>query len=241
MRTQSILLAVLAFYAVPIQAFECAVSTFDKLLPSNATVNFATDVPAGGALNYSNPEFPVNDTGLPSLCAVSINVISSNESSFNFGLFLPERWNNRYIASGNGGFGGGINWNDMESNVLNGFAAVSTDTGHLSGAFDGAWALNKSESIIDWGYRAMHESILMGKQITEAYYNGVIQYSYYSGCSTGGRQGLKEIQMFPEDFDGVLAGAPAWWVSHLQPWSLEAGKKPNQFFSLRKTKFLTQF
>jgi feruloyl esterase len=66
----------------------------------------------------------------------------------------------------------------------------------------------------------------MGKKFTESYYNSAIQYSYYAGCSTGGRQGLKEIQMFPEDFDGVLVGAPAWWVIHLQPCSLEAGKKP---------------
>jgi feruloyl esterase len=71
----------------------------------------------------------------------------------NFVLFLPKIWNNRYIASGNGGFGGGINWNDMVSNVLNGFAAVSTDTGHLSGAFDATWALHRPELIIDWGYR----------------------------------------------------------------------------------------
>jgi len=128
------------------------------------------------------------------------------------------------MASGNGGFGGGINWNDMETNALNGFAAVSTDTGHLSISFDASWALNKPESIIDWGYRAMHESVVMGKAITEAYYNSKIKYSYYASCSTGGRQGLKEIQRFPEDFDGVLAGAPAWWTSHLQTWSLEVGK-----------------
>jgi feruloyl esterase len=70
----------------------------------------------------------------------------------------------------------------------------------------------------------MHESVVMGKAITEAYYSSKIEYSYYAACSTGGRQGLKEIQMFPEGFDGVLAGAPAWWTSHLQTWSLEVGK-----------------
>jgi feruloyl esterase len=232
MRTQSIIPIIVGFHAASVQAFECTASAFSGLLPLNATVNFAAAVPAGGSFNHPSPEFPINDTGLPALCAVSINVISSPESSFNFGLFLPEKWNKRYMASGNGGFGGGINWNDMESNVLNGFAAVSTDTGHLSQVFDASWALNKPESIIDWGYRAMHESVVMGKQITEAYYNCQIQYSYYSGCSTGGRQGLKEVQMFPEDFDGVLAGAPAWWTSHLQTCSLEASKKPLNSFSL---------
>ena len=98
-----------------------------------------------------------------------------------------------------------------------GFASVSTDTGHLS--MDGAWALNHPESIIDWGWRAMHGTVELAKQIVTTYYSDDIQYSYYAGCSTGGRQGLKEIQRFPNDFDGVLAGAPAWWTNHLQTWT----------------------
>ncbi|TVY75617.1 putative feruloyl esterase B-1, partial [Lachnellula suecica] len=223
MRTQSLFSSLLGLNAVSVQAFDCTPSSFNAILPSNATVNFASSVAAYASFNYTSLEFPANDTGLPALCAVSVNVVSSPNSSFNFGLFLPETWNNRYLASGNGGFGGGINWNDMESNVLAGFAAVSTDTGHLSDVFNASWALNQPESIIDWAYRAMHESVVMGKVITEAYYDNKIKYSYYAACSTGGRQGLKEIQKYPEDFDGVLAGAPAWWTSHLQPWSLEAG------------------
>lgn len=223
MRVHSIFQSLLGLNPTSTQAFECTASTINSILPSNATVNFATTIPAGASFNHSSPEPPTNDTGLPALCAVSIHVISSPDSSFNFGLFLPDKWNSRYIASGNGRLSGGIKWNDMESNVLNGFAAVSTDTGHLSEAFDGSWALNNPESIIDWGYRAMHESVVMGKAITEAYYDENIKFSYYAACSTGGRQGLKEIQKFPEDFDGVLAGAPAWWTSRLQPWSLEVG------------------
>ncbi|KAJ9627327.1 hypothetical protein H2203_003789 [Taxawa tesnikishii (nom. ined.)] len=85
---------------------------------------------------------------------------------------------------------------------------------------DGTWALNK-ESLADWGYRAMHGSILQSKEITAAYYGKAPRYSYYSGCSTGGRQGLKEVQLHPETFDGVVAGAPAWWTNHLQPWTVK--------------------
>lgn len=59
------------------------------------------------------------------------------------------------------------------------------------------------------------------ERIVKAYYGRGIEYNYYSGCSTGGRQGLKEVQMFPDDFDGVLAGAPAWWTTHLQPWHIK--------------------
>lgn len=99
---------------------------------------------------------------------------------------------------------------------------MSTDTGHNSTNSDGSWALNK-ESLTDWGYRAMHGSVVLSKAIVSEYYDSTSKFSYYSGCSTGGRQGLKEVEMFPEDFDGVLAGAPAWWTSHLQTWTVKAG------------------
>lgn len=65
----------------------------------------------------------------------------------------------------------------------------------------------------------MHGSVVLAKEVTEAYYSCKPKFNYYSGCSTGGRQGLKEVEMYPEDFDGVLAGSPAWWTSHLQPVS----------------------
>jgi feruloyl esterase len=205
------------------QAFECSTSAFAGILSPNATISYAVPVPAGGSWSMPSPEFPANDTGLPALCAIGVNVVSSPSSSFNFGLFLPQEWNSRFMASGNGGFGGGINWNDMETNALSEFASMSTDTGHFSTAFDASWALNNPESQLDWGYRAMHGSVTMAKAITEKYYGHKIEYSYYAACSTGGRQGLKEIQMFLDDFDGVLAGAPAWWTSHLQTWTLEIG------------------
>ena len=217
------LLVILGIYAVLTQAFECTTSTFATIIPSGATINYAVSIPANGSFAEPSPEFPANETSLPALCAVSINVVSSPSSSFNFGLFLPQAWNSRFITSGNGGFGGGINWNDMETNAISGFASMATDTGHISAVFNATWALNDPESQIDWGYRAMHMSVVMAKAIIQIYYRSEIKYSYYSSCSTGGRQGLKEIQMFPEDFDGVLAGAPAWWTTHLQTWSVAIG------------------
>ena len=208
-----------------VNAFECTEAAFAALLPSNATVNFAVPVPENGSFGGApgDLEFPTNATNLPALCAVSIKVISSNISSFNFGLFLPNSWNSRLMGAGNGGFGGGINYPDMGIYTHYGFAAIATDTGHISMVNDLTWALNKPEAIIDWAYRAMHTSVVMGKQLVNAYYGQSIQYSYYASCSTGGRQGLKEIQMFPEDFDGVLIGAPAWWTTHLALWTLKVG------------------
>lgn len=95
-----------------------------------------------------------------------------------------------------------------------GFATMSTDTGHNSSAGDAAWALNAPETIVDWGHRAMHGSVTLSKSIIGAYYgvagaeDGGIKFSYYASCSTGGRQGLREIQLHPDSFDGIAVGAP---------------------------------
>jgi len=86
-----------------------------------------------------------------------------------------------------------------------------------------AWALNNPESRADWGWRAMHGSVVLGKALVSSYYGRPIKYSYYSGCSTGGRQGLREIQQFPTSFDGALIGAPAWWATHLNNYITKAG------------------
>jgi feruloyl esterase len=96
---------------------------------------------------------------------------------------------------------------------------MSTDTGHNSSSFDGTWANNHPDRLENWGHLAMHGSVEVSKTIISSFYQQNISYSYYSGCSTGGRQGLKEAEAYPEDFDGIVAGAPAWWTSHLQPWT----------------------
>ena len=202
---------------------ECSPSALSALLPSHATITNAVLVPANGTWSQPSPPFPDPVTYLPALCGITVNVASSPTSSFNFGLFLPEEWNLRFMGSGNGGFGGGINWADMKASALSGFSSMSTDTGHISSMADAAWALHNPETQKDWGYRAMHDSVELAKLITERYYSLKIKYSYFSACSTGGRQGLKEIQMFPQDFDGVISAAPAWWTSHLQPWHLVMG------------------
>lgn len=153
-----------------------------------------------------------------------MNVTSSDSSAFEFGLWLPlDAWNDRFIAYGNGGFIGEVAFDDMSTGLDYGFAAVSTNTGHNSSftGEDGVWALNAPEKRTDWGWRALHESVKLDKKLTEKFYDSYIEYSYYAGCSTGGRQGLKSLQMFPDDFDGVLAGAPAWWTTHLQQWNLK--------------------
>ncbi|EJT71710.1 hypothetical protein GGTG_10964, partial [Gaeumannomyces tritici R3-111a-1] len=177
----------------------------------------------------SNRAYPQNATNLPEVCAVIVSVINNtasddlgSRSNYRFGLFLPPAadWNGRFLAVGNGGQNGGINWPEMGQGPHYGFATVSTDTGHSSNdATDGLmWALNRPDRVFDWGYRAVRGSVAVAKQIVRAYYHGgksradadrkKKMWSYWSGCSTGGRQGLKAIQDDPDSFDGALVGAP---------------------------------
>ena len=198
---------------VRVSAFDCSSSSISSMLPAGASVLYTQSLPANSAFGepLTDVAYPIPASGLPALCVVSVNVSSSPTSSYTFGLFLPtETWNQRFLTVGNGGFAGGINWLDMGAGVQYGFATVSSNLGHNSTSTDGTWAYGNQEAIIDWGYHALQGSIAMSKQITTAFYGSDIAYSYYSGCSTGGRQGLKEVEMFPDEFDGVMAGAPAW-------------------------------
>lgn len=205
----------------------CTVDAIQAALPAsgNAVVLNVTSVSAGDSFGQGAADipYPTDPTNLTSLCAVIVNVTTSAESSFTFGLFLPDGWNERFLAVGNGGFAGGINWMSMADGPSYGFASMSTDTGHSGTFLDMSFALNSDERKADWGWRAMHESVVLAKEIVSAYYGAAPAYSYFTGCSTGGRQAMKEVEMFPEDFDGVMAGCPSWWTTHQQTWQLEVG------------------
>ncbi|ROV95847.1 hypothetical protein VSDG_05134 [Cytospora chrysosperma] len=203
----------------------CSVDFFQAALPSHATVLSAVLVANGSTYGEGAADiaYPTNPTNLPENCAVIVNVTTSPSSNFRFGMFLPWEWNGRFLQVGNGGFAGGINWLDMGAGVRYGFAVASTDTGHNSTALDLTWALDEPEKRLDFGFRAIHGSVVLGKALTEAFYGQSISYSYYSGGSTGGRQGLREAQHDPDSFDGMLIMAPAWWTSHLSPWTTKVG------------------
>ena len=100
-------------------------------------------------------------------------------------------------------------------------AVISTDNGHNSIQANLSWA--NPATLLDWGYRALHGSVELGKLMTAAYYGQANTRSYYSGCSTGGRQGLKEIQISPDSFDGALIGSAAWDTKYFMPWITKIG------------------
>ncbi|KAK8131972.1 hypothetical protein PG999_000145 [Apiospora kogelbergensis] len=206
----------------------CSVDSINALLAATegARVLEAHQISSNGTFGQvGDIAYPSNATNLPPLCLTWVNVTSSPTSSYTFGLMLPDNdWNGRFLAVGNGGFSGGVNWIEMGVGARYGFATMSTDTGHNSTGQDMSWALGRPEAKKDWAGRSLHGSTVLAKKIIEGYYSGTaLQRSYYSGCSTGGRQGIKSAQDYPEDFDGILAGAPAWWSTRQQLWQLKVG------------------
>ena len=138
-------------------------------------------------------------------------------------LPLPENWNNRFIQWGDGGKDGSLNFADHR--VAEGYAVANSNTGHDNGAEPGSsFAFNNRQAEIDFGYRAVHLTVMAAKTIVETYYDEVLEYSYFEGCSTGGRQGLMEAQRYPYDFDGIVAGAPAHYYQEMnaaRTWLLQ--------------------
>jgi feruloyl esterase len=124
-------------------------------------------------------------------------------------------WNGKFQGEGNGGFAGLIGYASLAGGLSRGFATAGTDAGHAAGPTDASWALGHPEKIIDFGYRGVHEMTLKAKAIVRAFYGKDPQHSYFGSCSDGGREALMEAQRYPEDYDGILAGAPANYWTHL--------------------------
>jgi feruloyl esterase len=152
---------------------------------------------------------------IPAFCRVTGTLKPSADSNIRFEVWLPEKWNGKFEGVGNGGFAGQINYAGLEAAVRGGAASASTDTGHEAGGTDASWALGHPEKVADFGYRAIHETAMAGKAIAKALYGGDVKRSYFNSCSNGGRQALMEAQRFPEDYDGIIAGAPANYWTHL--------------------------
>ena len=148
---------------------------------------------------------------LPAFCRVMAKLTPSDDSDINVEVWLPSEntWNGKLQAVGNGAFTGSIRYGggrSLASGLALGYASTSTDTGHEGGS--ASFGLGHPEQVIDFGWRSTHEMAVTAKQVIEEYYGEAPQYSYWHGCSAGGRQGLKQAQRFPEDFDGIIAGAP---------------------------------
>ncbi len=181
---------VLVLAAVNVYGADC--EALSRLNLPSVTVKVAQNKPAGD---------------LPAHCRVAGSIHPTPDSDIQFEVLLPEAWNHRFQAVGNGGFAGSLSITGMAAPLRHGYATATTDTGH-SGS-DAAWALGHREKIIDYGHRAVHEMTVTAKALMTAYYGVAPKKSYFASCSNGGRQALMEVQRYPGDYDGVISGAPA--------------------------------
>jgi hypothetical protein len=153
---------------------------------------------------------------LPTFCRVAGSIKPSADSDIRFEVWLPSaNWNGKFQGIGNGGYAGAISFTGLADAVRHGYASASTDTGHEDRGESARWALNHPEKVLDFGYRAIHETAVTAKSVIRAFYGDAPKRSYFNSCSNGGRQALMEAQRFPADYDGIIAGAPANNWTHL--------------------------
>ena len=207
MKTVGVLSAILLASVAPAAPLHAAAMCADlaKLALPNTTITMAQAVAAGP---FTPPQ--AGDGGsraLPAFCRVAATLTPSRDSDIKIEVWLPASgWNGKYQAVGNGAFNGSIAYPSMMNALARGYATSSTDTGHTGN--NGAFAAGHPEKVIDFGWRAVHEMTVASKAIVAAFYDAGPKFSYWNGCSAGGRQAMTEAQRFPADFDGIVAGAP---------------------------------
>src|SRR5258708_6176625 len=231
------LFACVAIASTPAMATPC--TNLQSLHLDDTTINSATDNTTGVfVVPGSNP--PTTITGLPAFCRVTASLIPSSDSNIKIEVWLPESgWNGRFLGTGGGGFQGVITYGELASGIQHGFAATNSDLGTgvsgcsplycgsdgnmgnpLAIAFGDPAAPSTGlfwhpERIKDFRFRAIHLMTVRGKEIAGAFYGQHAHKAYFAGCSTGGQNALMEAQRFPDDYDGILAGAAAFNRTHL--------------------------
>jgi feruloyl esterase len=215
------LFASVVLLATPLHAASC--EKLKQLPVAETVITLAQSVPAGkfdlpaeilpaGAAATARQAF----SKLPAFCRVAATIRPTKDSNIKIEIWMPvSSWNGRFLGVGNGGWGGSIAYPALLTALKQGFAAASTDTGHAGKSGDASFALGHREKLIDFGYRSVHLMSVDAKAIITKFYGKPIRYSYWNGCSTGGKQALTEAQRYPDDYDGIVAGAPANFFTHL--------------------------
>jgi len=203
-------LSLTAILSLPLFAAPC--ESLLKLSIPHGTVSTAEARPAGAF----TPPAGRAINGLPAFCRVAGTLKPSSDSDIRFEVWLPaEGWNGKFQGVGNGGYAGSISYAGLADAVRNGYATASTDTGHEDATGSAEWALKHPEKVTDFGYRAIHETAVTAKSVISTFYGAGPKKSYFNSCSNGGRQALMEAQRYPADYDGIIAGAPANYWTHL--------------------------
>jgi len=178
---------------------------------------FAAGSALGDATVVSTKRVPADaESHAPAFCEVEAAISPVEGSRIGAVYRLPERWNGKVLGIGGGGFAGNLRVEAAADGLARGYAVIQNDLGHSStSALDPSFAVDASgarnvEGIVDFGHRATHLATVIGKEVATRHYGRAPERAYWQGCSTGGRQGLAEVQRYPEDYDGVIAGAPVY-------------------------------
>jgi feruloyl esterase len=209
--TVRLVIAVVVTVSVASAAGAATCESLTSLPVKNGTVTLVQTVapgvftpPAGrgGGRGGANPF-----TALAQFCRVAVTLKPAPQSDIKAEVWMPASgWNGKLQVVGNGGFAGTISYPQMAAALAAGYAAASTDTGH-TGPSSNTFA--NEDVLIDFAHRAIHETTVAAKAMVDGFYGNAPRFSYFTGCSTGGRQALTAAQRYPEDFNGIVAGAPA--------------------------------
>jgi len=219
MKTSVVAAAIVAaLVGRPALAAPVACETLTSLRLPDATITAAQKVAAGAFMPPTAGGAEVFKS-VPPFCRVAATLRPSSDSDIKVEVWLPlSGWNGKFEAVGNGGWAGTISYAAMARAVEHGYATGSTDTGHAGAS--AAFALGHPEKLVDYAYRSEHEMTEKAKALAAAFYGRAPSRSYWNGCSTGGRQALVEAKRYPQDFDGIIAGAAANPKTHLDAWRI---------------------
>lgn len=210
MKPASLMMAAALGLAAPVAAHaETACEDLAKTALPHAEVTKATTETANGK----------------SFCKVAVTSRPTKDSNILVEVWIPvgEAWNGKFVQLGNGGFSGRVPSGQLRAVAAQGYATAGTDNGHQSNVGTSAsWALGHKEKIVDFGWRSLKETTDIAKALIAAQKTKGPARSYFYGCSDGGREALMEAQRFPRDFDGIVAGAPANYMSQL--FGISAGQ-----------------
>jgi feruloyl esterase len=212
-----------------------------KTVAPNTVIQSADYMPQGGKIGTTEIAVP--------FCRVIGVATPTSDSHIGFEVWLPPvtQWNGKFQGEGSGGSAGAISVGAMAVALNAGYATVSTDNGHITdstqknGGSEQTWALGHPEKMLDFAFRAMHLSTIAGKAVTRDFYGRSAGQSYFVGCSQGGHHALMEASRYPADYDGIIAGAPAWhWANQMvnATWNSQSALKDQGALTVESTVIL---
>ena len=176
-----------------------------KLTSAMAVVTLTASIDSG---SFSPSVGSVSLGRLPAFCRVAATLKPTADSEIHVEVWLPvSGWNGKFLAVGSGGWGGSLASDAMAEGLRRGYATAATDDGHTGPS--ASFVVGHPRKFIDFAYRAEREMAVEAKRLIQTFYGRAARYSYWNGCSGGGREGLLQAARYPDEFDGIIAGDPA--------------------------------